>query len=801
MPIQHVFLIRCHCNNICQKTCSLRIGERVNHPTKHRRMVNTNISHSRNFYQAESINVQTHHGITISFKRVLSTKKNRRTSNREKLNIRHSTKNHIFWHGESIDGSSLNYLIDSKGNVRGSLVILKEDAIYQLHSQADGSMIVTITPSTDFDAELEPPAIENHMIYDRRTLYNSTSTLVERNSNRLPSIRISNPNLSHDVQDEWDVSSARALYDDSGGNLDIMVLWTENAECENAGLSRNCKLSSTTYDYMMALVELAIEETNTAFSMSGVHSQLLLVHADRLLNYSDDDVDMFDVLMKLRNGTFTGVHENRSTYGADLVSLLNANPVGCGISFLGPGKNSMFSVTKHSCATGFFTFGHEIGHNLGLHHDRGTKNQCNVDNGRYNYGWRDPNSKFRTIMAYNCRSSECDNHPGHRCTRIQRFSTTSSLYNGDILGNYGSDNARAINDVRVAVAGYYSHKTPISNTGTPSIAPTTVYSSTPSLNPSALESNFLAGYCGNNLCEPDMHESWFSCPEDCSFPNVKTYSVGHLSLTSLRAGVNTGLMFDLESLNNDITLYGFDMYMHYAALETKIEVYVTAKYNSTFVGKEEDSSEWMKVMRQTLSWSERSVIEINLTIPIRMVANTIRGVYITIDNSKGYELVVSQGTMVGTVIDSTNDIRIKEGTWNYHKFGGHYQSYRLLGRAKYFLNTSTCSIATVLNKTYYLEAEGACWRLQLFAGGTLERDPNPQICSKDEFNSSTGAFSIFYGVNLEENRVIFVDGPQSYSGTFQFTESIGLTQPQVLIRHWNEIEQEYVVEVILPSCA
>ena len=30
-----------------------------------------------------------------------------------------------------------------------------------------------------------------------------------------------------------------------------------------------------------------------AFNLSGVRTQLLLVHADRLLNYNDDDIDMF----------------------------------------------------------------------------------------------------------------------------------------------------------------------------------------------------------------------------------------------------------------------------------------------------------------------------------------------------------------------------------------------------------------------------------------------------------------------------------------------------------------------------
>ena len=258
-------------------------------------------------------------------------------------------------------------------------------------------------------------------------------------------------------------------------------------------------------------------------------------------------------------------------------------------------------------------------------------------------------------------------------------------------------------------------------------------------------------------------------------------------------------MFDLEAQGNDVIVVGFDLYLYFAASNTKIEVYVTNESDSSFVGKERNPSKWSKVFEKMLSWSVRSITEINLDVPIRIKANCVQGIYITIDKSTNYELVVSPGLSVGTIIDSTDHLKIKEGTWNSHPFGTYYSTYRFLGKANYMLDSYICPIKTILNRTYYLEASGICWQLQLFIGGTLEGHSNYSSCSENAFQSS-GIYSIFQGFNEETNTAIFIDGPKAYSGTFQFTKSSSVTKPQVKLRNWNRIEQEYIVEVLLPSC-
>ena len=134
----------------------------------------------------------------------------------------------------------------------------------------------------------------------------------------------------------------------------------------------------------------------------------------------------------------------------------------------------MFSITAWNCATGYFTFGHEVGHNLGMSHDRGTSNRCNGKN--FNYGYRDPEARFRSILGYGCRSGQCDRNPANRaCTRVQRFSNTKYMYNGRPIGTASEDNTRVVNEAKADVAQYFRHVSPQSFR-----FPTVIPSSTPS---------------------------------------------------------------------------------------------------------------------------------------------------------------------------------------------------------------------------------------------------------------------------------------------------------------------------------
>ena len=86
----------------------------------------------------------------------------------------------------------------------------------------------------------------------------------------------------------------------------------------------------------------------------------------------------------------------------------------------------------------------------GCNHDPGAANSCSSTN--YNFGYRDPQAEFRSIMAYNCWSGQCDLNVGGGCPRRQFFSNPNFLYSGKPMGTDFHDNARHINEQAVTVA-------------------------------------------------------------------------------------------------------------------------------------------------------------------------------------------------------------------------------------------------------------------------------------------------------------------------------------------------------------
>lgn len=118
--------------------------------------------------------------------------------------------------------------------------------------------------------------------------------------------------------------SNRRLYDNSGANIDVLVVWTNLSECLHSGLKQGCNLTSATETNMRGLIDLAIFETNTAFNLSGVNTSLRLVYAYRDSVYVEP-TDWTISLGDLRNATdgkLDSVHAKRTLYGADAVHMI-----------------------------------------------------------------------------------------------------------------------------------------------------------------------------------------------------------------------------------------------------------------------------------------------------------------------------------------------------------------------------------------------------------------------------------------------------------------------------------------------
>lgn len=221
----------------------------------------------------------------------------------------------------------------------------------------------------------------------------------------------------------------------SAANIDVMVVYSTLAKNQQGGTNA-----------MNSMINLAVAETNQAYANSLVSQRLTLVHTAEMIGYVEA-ASFGQILSDLENksdGKLDQVHALRDQYAADAVSMICNNNQYCGIANLMVSvshgfEDDAFNVVSRSCATGYYSFGHELGHNFGCHHDPANAGTAAYP---YAYGYRTPNSAYRTVMAYS---------PG---TRVQYFSNPSVVYSGFAMGTATQDNARCLNNTASTAAGW-----------------------------------------------------------------------------------------------------------------------------------------------------------------------------------------------------------------------------------------------------------------------------------------------------------------------------------------------------------
>jgi peptidyl-Asp metalloendopeptidase len=243
-----------------------------------------------------------------------------------------------------------------------------------------------------------------------------------------------------------DVEAAPVVNADDGSLIDVLVVYTPAARLAAGGPAG-----------IQSLITTAVAETNTGYANSGVVQRLRLAAAVEV-SYTESGTTTtamstdLDHLTNTSDGFLDAVHGLRDTYHADLVSLLvtgyNHTGGACGIAWLMEGNSpgfapNAFSVIDQSCATGNYSFGHELGHNMGLNHARSDPTGPGAYSYSYGYKW----TGYRTVMAY---------APG---TRVLYFSNPNVLYGGSPTGvsELATDsayNALSLNNTRVTVASW-----------------------------------------------------------------------------------------------------------------------------------------------------------------------------------------------------------------------------------------------------------------------------------------------------------------------------------------------------------
>jgi hypothetical protein len=194
------------------------------------------------------------------------------------------------------------------------------------------------------------------------------------------------------------------------------------------------------------LLSIAIEDINETFRNSGLGNIKLRLVYTQMIDYEPKAGDQFVQLYAMVDGLgpFKDVKRLRNEKRADIVGLIIDNPQGCGLSTrVGPESDEAFFVVHHACATITMSIAHEIGHILGVRHDR----FVDENNLPFAYGHGHVNgTKWRDIMSYN---QGCGG-----CPRIPYWSNPRIQYKGEPTGTPADDSARVILELAERVSKF-----------------------------------------------------------------------------------------------------------------------------------------------------------------------------------------------------------------------------------------------------------------------------------------------------------------------------------------------------------